>query len=263
MGAVAERLCGGVAAAAEEDRVCSEMSYAVPSASMTRDGALDEVGAVVGGCDLDVGHRFFVLRRGSGARPAGGGAGALLVVVAGQCPGGGPGGPRISNPFRLAIGASRAMSGWAFGRRRQHAFGGGLADLALESLELHRREADQRPRSTGLRVEGVRHALGAERERAGLQRQLRVRDPEGELALEDVEPLVLLGMDVPRRADARRARGSRPGRMRPSVSSRPILIVCSIPSSQNASPSSSCSAYPVCARSGEMVVICSLPFPGG
>ena len=33
------------------------------------------------------------------------------LVLAGYCPGGGPGGPRISNPLRLAIGASRAMSG--------------------------------------------------------------------------------------------------------------------------------------------------------
>ena len=88
--------------------------------------------------------------------------------------------------------------GGTFGRGRQNAFERRLADLPLESLELHRREADQSPRSTGLRVERVRHPFGAERERAGLQRQFRVRDPEGQLALEDVEPLVLLGMDVPR-----------------------------------------------------------------
>ena len=92
----------------------------------------------------------------------------------------------------------------AFGWRRQHAFGGGLADLALESLELHRREPDQRPGSIGLGVERVRHSLGAERERAGRQRHARVREPECDLAVEDVEPFVLLGMDVPRRADPRR-----------------------------------------------------------
>ena len=92
--------------------------------------------------------------------------------------------------------------GVALHRRRQDALGGRLADLSLESLELHRREADQRPRSACLGVEGVRHALGAERERAGLQGQARVGDPEGHLALEDVEPLVLLGVDVPGRADA-------------------------------------------------------------
>ena len=92
----------------------------------------------------------------------------------------------------------------AFARGRQDAFESRLADLSLESLELHRREADQHLRYTRLYVERVRHAFGAERERAGLQRQLRVRDPDGHLAIEDVEPLLLLGMDVPRRADTRR-----------------------------------------------------------
>src|SRR5207342_1277941 len=90
----------------------------------------------------------------------------------------------------------------ALGRRRQDGLGGGLADFPLESLELHRREPDQRPRPAWLGVEGVRHALGAERKRTGLQGQSRVRDPESHLALEDVEPLVLLAMDVPGRADA-------------------------------------------------------------
>ena len=96
------------------------------------------------------------------------------------------------------------MSGWPSAGGGSTRSGAGCADRALESLELHRREADQRPRATGLGVEGVRHPLGSERERAGRQRQSRVGDPEGQLAVEDVEPFVLLGVDVPRRADARR-----------------------------------------------------------
>src|SRR5437764_12837460 len=86
----------------------------------------------------------------------------------------------------------------AFERRRQDAFGGGLTDCSLESLELHRSEADQCLRSACLGVERVRDSLGAERERAGLQGEAFVGDPEGDFALEDVEPLVLLGMHVPR-----------------------------------------------------------------
>src|ERR1044071_1145628 len=66
-----------------------------------------------------------------------------------------------------------------------------------ESLELHRREADKSFCAACFGVDGVRHVLRAEREGAGLQRHARVRDPEGEFAVEDVEPLVLLWMDVP------------------------------------------------------------------
>ena len=48
----------------------------------------------------------------------------------------------------------------------------------------------------------MRHPLGAERERARRQREGCVGNPEGQLTLEDVEPLVLLGVDVPRRPHA-------------------------------------------------------------
>ena len=44
--------------------------------------------------------------------------------------------------------------------------------------------------------------FGPNAKEPGLQGHARIRDPEGELAFEDVEPLVLLGMDVPGRADA-------------------------------------------------------------
>ena len=57
----------------------------------------------------------------------------------------------------------------ALHRRGEDALGGGLTDFALESLELHRREADQHLRPACLGVEGVRHPFGAEREPAGLQ----------------------------------------------------------------------------------------------
>src|SRR5436190_7813137 len=91
----------------------------------------------------------------------------------------------------------------AFERLRQDAFGGRLTDFSLESLELHRREADPRLRSACLGVEGVWHALRAEREGAGLQREACVGDAEGQLALQDVEPLILLGMDMPGGSHAR------------------------------------------------------------
>ena len=196
----------------------------------------------------------------SGCAPLGRERGAPVRGVVGQCPGGGPGGAEDLEPVSLRDRDQPRHVGGAFGRGRQDAFEGRLADLSLESLELHRREADERPRSTGLRVERVRHSLGAERERAGPQRQFRVRDPE-----RSARPRGRRTTRPPRdgRATASRrprARGSRPDRMRPPVSSRPILIVCSIPSSQNASPSLSSSRYPVCARCGEMVVIaCSFP----
>src|SRR5439155_1022293 len=73
----------------------------------------------------------------------------------------------------------------ALERRRQHPLGCRLTDFSLESLELHRREADQRSCSACLGVEGVRHPLGAERERASRQREGCVGNPEGQLALED------------------------------------------------------------------------------
>jgi len=46
-------------------------------------------------------------RRRSGSAPGG----AYVALIGGQRPGGGPGGPRMMNPFRFAIGASRATSG--------------------------------------------------------------------------------------------------------------------------------------------------------
>ena len=111
-------------------------------------------------------------------------------------------GAKDFEPVSLGDGGESCHVRVALGRRRQDAFEGGLADFSLESLELHRREADQRPCSACLGVEGVRHPLGAERERASCQREGCVGNPEGQLTLEDVEPLVLLGVDVPRRPHA-------------------------------------------------------------
>src|SRR5262249_58913147 len=56
----------------------------------------------------------------------------------------------------------------------------------------------------GAREEGVGHAPGAEGKPAGGQGQVLVADVELELALADVEPLVLIAVDVPGGADARR-----------------------------------------------------------
>src|SRR3954451_9251103 len=83
-------------------------------------------------------------------------------------------------------------------RRRNDALGSGLADLSQEALELHGPESDQELGFAGLHVERVRDSLGPECKRAGLEREARISNPDGQLTLEDVEPLVLLGMHVPR-----------------------------------------------------------------
>src|SRR5438034_7702762 len=69
-----------------------------------------------------------------------------------------------------------------------------------EALEEEGLEADQCLRPVGLTDERVRHASGAERERAGRQREAFLADIDRELPFEDVEPLVLLRVDVPRGA---------------------------------------------------------------
>lgn len=66
-------------------------------------------------------------------------------------------------PVALGDGSEPRHVGVALHGRGQDTFGGGLADFPLESLELHRREADQCPRSACLGVEGVRHALTTRR----------------------------------------------------------------------------------------------------
>ena len=107
-------------------------------------------------------------------------------------------------------------------RRRHNTFGGWLADLPHEPLEQKRLEANKGFPSLGrLRDERMGHPLGAKRERTGRQRKPSIADIEGELAIEDVEPLVFIGVDV---------------------------IVSSMPRTQKASPSSSPSLYPSFAR---------------
>ena len=49
-------------------------------------------------------------------------------------------------------------------------------------------EADQRPRPVGLGDEGMRHAFGAEGERAGRERQAPLADVDGELPFDHVTP---------------------------------------------------------------------------
>jgi tRNA A-37 threonylcarbamoyl transferase component Bud32 len=89
--------------------------------------------------------------------------------------------------------------------RRQHARGRRVTDFAHESLELHRREAHERPRRVGSRAdECVRHALRTEREPARRQIHPRVADIDREVPLEHIEPFVLFGVDMPR--------GTEPGR---------------------------------------------------
>ena len=85
-------------------------------------------------------------------------------------------------------------------RRRQHPLARGLTDFVQEALEQEGLEADQGFRSVRLGDEGVRHTFGAERERACGKRQALVTDVDRELPSEHVEQLVLVGVDVPRRA---------------------------------------------------------------
>jgi hypothetical protein len=73
--------------------------------------------------------------------------------------GGWPGRAEDDHPVALCDREQPLHVGVAL-ERRQHPLGCRLTDLSLESLELHRREADQRPCSACLGVEGVRHPLG-------------------------------------------------------------------------------------------------------
>ena len=81
-------------------------------------------------------------------------------------------------------------------RRRQNALRGGRSRLSQEPLELNRLEADQEPRSLGLRDEGVGHALGTERKRPWRQARASVGDVDRDLAIKNKEPLVLVVVDV-------------------------------------------------------------------
>ena len=112
----------------------------------------------------------------------------------------------MTKPLRFAIGASVAISGGgpASGGGSTRA-GAGVTDFPQKSFELHRREAHQRARRDRAGAdEGVRHALGAEREPARGQVQARVADVEREVPVEHVEPFILFGMHVPRRTVAGR-----------------------------------------------------------
>ena len=95
----------------------------------------------------------------------------------------------------------RDVRRWTVVVGRQHPRGRRLSHGPHEALELHWREPDKSAGCGRGTIEGVRHAFGAEGEAAGRQVELRVADPEGEGAVEDVEPLVLLGVHVPRRAE--------------------------------------------------------------
>ena len=94
---------------------------------------------------------------------------------------------------------------WPHVRRRRRGgrdlrcgrWGGERADEALESGRFrHQQEA----RLLGTDDERVRNVARAEHERAGARRDRRALDPDRELAIEDVEPLVLVVVDVQRRA---------------------------------------------------------------
>lgn len=69
MGAVAERLCSGVAAAAEEDRHLLGISYAATADIDDPDWTLDQVPTVVGGCDLAFGNGLLLFGSDAGNGP--------------------------------------------------------------------------------------------------------------------------------------------------------------------------------------------------
>jgi len=76
--------------------------------------------------------------------------------------GGRSGGSEDLKPVSLGDRGEPRHVGVAFGRGRQDAFESRLADLSLESLELHRREADQHHPYTRLHVERAGHPFGAD-----------------------------------------------------------------------------------------------------
>ena len=111
-------------------------------------------------------------------------------------PGGRAGGPEDLHPVSRRDGKEPLHVRRSL-ERRQNALGGGLTCLSHKTLEQKRLEADQGRRSVCLRDERVGHSLGTERERTGRQSQARVADVERELAVNDVEPLVLVRVGVP------------------------------------------------------------------
>jgi hypothetical protein len=136
-------------------------------------------------------------------------------------------------------------------RRRHNTFGGWLTDLSDEPLEQKWLEANKGFTSIGrLRDERMRHPLRTEGKRTGRQGQPSIANIEGELTIEDVEPLIFIGMDVPGRAEARRNNYLDQAVLPGSVVSTD-LDRSSMPRTQKASPSSAPSLYPSVARCGE------------
>src|SRR4029450_3899154 len=108
-----------------------------------------------------------------------------------------------------------------------------LADLVQEALEVKGQEADQHLRLVGFPDEDVRESLGAKRERAGREGEALLADVDSELPFEHVEPLVLIGVDVPGEpSPARTVTSSSPNA--PPVSAPLILTTSSVPSSHSA-----------------------------
>ena len=82
--------------------------------------------------------------------------------------------------------------------------GSGGPERADEALEAGRLRDQQEASLVGADDERVRHVAWAEHEGTCRRDERLARDPDGELALKDVEPLVLLMVDVQRRAGAAR-----------------------------------------------------------
>ena len=115
-----------------------------------------------------------------------------------------PGGPRISRPWSAAACNTGAMSGGAAGVGGISATGAGVPSVRMKPSNPAACGDQQEASLVGADDERVRHVAWAEHEGACRRDERLARDPDRELALKDVEPLVLLVVDVQRRAGAAR-----------------------------------------------------------
>ena len=86
------------------------------------------------------------------------------------------------------------------GRGRQSQRGHGCAELFEVSFQPGWGQQDQHAHLIGMDLKGVRDVTRTENQRAGRAADGLIADPRGDLAFKDVEALVLVAVDVARRA---------------------------------------------------------------
>ena len=113
-----------------------------------------------------------------------------------------PGGPRISIPYSAAIAVSSSGVGtWADAGGSVSASAG--TDPRADEVCERGRVGDHQEAGHGRRDdEGVRDVARPVHERSGRSDDRLAADPEGHLTVDHVEPLVLVVMDMERRAAA-------------------------------------------------------------